>query len=248
MYGKLFESMYEGTLGDNWRALVTFQQMIVLCDADGIIDMTPAAISRRTGIPIEIIKAGIKILEADDPHSRTPDENGKRIKRLDDHRDWGWFLVNHKQYRDKGDIEKIRKQNRERQRRRREKQSMSRDSRDGHAKSRHTNTDTDKQHNIPYRDIVSHLNNKSNKKFKPTTKETKRAIRARWNEGFRLNDFIQVIDNKCSKWSTDPKMVDYLRPQTLFGTKFEAYLNESGVRKRKLVGVDPKGSYNPDDN
>ena len=100
MYGKLFESIYDGTLVEDWRALVTFQQMIILCDQDGILDMTPSAISRRTGIPLEIIKDGVKILESNDDHSRTPDEKGRRIVRLDDHREWGWRIVNHKHYRD----------------------------------------------------------------------------------------------------------------------------------------------------
>lgn len=100
MYGKLFESIYDGTLVEDWQALITFQQMIILCDSDGTLDMTPSAISRRTGIPINHIKHGIKILEKEDPESRTPDENGKRIKRIDEHRDWGWVIINHKKYRD----------------------------------------------------------------------------------------------------------------------------------------------------
>ena len=98
MYGKLFESMYDGTLVEDWRALITFQQMIVLCDPDGIVDVTPAALSRRTGIPIEHIEKGIGILEGEDPYSRTPDSDGRRIVRLDDHRQWGWYIVNHKKY------------------------------------------------------------------------------------------------------------------------------------------------------
>ena len=55
MYGKLFESMFDGTLANNWEALVVFQQMVILCDADGRVDMTPMALHRRTGIPLEII-------------------------------------------------------------------------------------------------------------------------------------------------------------------------------------------------
>lgn len=100
MYGKLFESIYDGTLVEDWRALITFQQMIILCDSDGILDMTPSAMARRTGIPLEHIKDGIEILESNDDHSRTPDEKGRRIVRLDDHREWGWRIVNHKHYRD----------------------------------------------------------------------------------------------------------------------------------------------------
>jgi len=100
MFGKIFDSIYDGTLGEDWRALITFMQLIILADKDGIVDMTPAAISRRTGIPIEHIKAGIEILESDDPHSRTSDHNGKRIIRLDDERPWGWYIVNHQKYRE----------------------------------------------------------------------------------------------------------------------------------------------------
>lgn len=86
---------------------------------------------------------------------------------------------------------------------------------------------TQKPKSIPYAKIISRLNEKTGKQFKPTTKETRRAINARWNEGFRLDDFNRVIDIKSLKWKKDAKMVDFLRPQTLFGTKFEAYLNES---------------------
>jgi uncharacterized phage protein (TIGR02220 family) len=84
-----------------------------------------------------------------------------------------------------------------------------------------------KVNNIPFAEIVNYLNAESGKNFLSTTKETRRAIRARWNEGFQLDDFKRVIFNKCDKWKSDEKMVDYLRPQTLFGTKFEGYLNES---------------------
>ncbi len=161
MYGKIFRSIYDGTLGDNWKALITFEQMIVLCDPDGVIDMTPEAISRTTGIPIEHIKDGIKILESPDPNSRTPGDDGRRIIRLDGHREWGWYIVNHKKYKEKTDIEKIRKQNRDRQRKRRDKLKTSRLSRDGNAKSRHTDTDTDtdtnKNHMIKSKtDLISY--------------------------------------------------------------------------------------------
>jgi phage replication O-like protein O len=79
----------------------------------------------------------------------------------------------------------------------------------------------------PYHEIVSYLNEKAGKRFSPNTPETIRHINARWNAGFRLDDFKAVIDNRCAKWKTDPKMVEFLRPQTLFGTKFESYLNDT---------------------
>jgi len=99
MYGKLFESMYDGTLVENWEALITFQQMIILCNSVGIIDITPRALSSRTGIPLEIIERGIEMLEKEDPYSRTNHMNGIRIERLDGHRPWGWSIVNHAKYK-----------------------------------------------------------------------------------------------------------------------------------------------------
>lgn len=75
-----------------------------------------------------------------------------------------------------------------------------------------------------YISIVSHLNEKAGTKYKHTTAKTKAAIHARAAEGFTLDDFKTVIDKKCAEWiGTD--MEKYLRPETLFGTKFEGYLN-----------------------
>lgn len=90
---------------------------------------------------------------------------------------------------------------------------------------------------IPYQEIISYLNQKTGTQFKHTTKPTQRHIQARWNEGFRLEDFHTVIDVKVSKWLHDPKMSDFLRPETLFGTKFEAYLNEAKSLTSNLRGV-----------
>ena len=74
--------------------------------------------------------------------------------------------------------------------------------------------------------IVKYLNDKTGKNFKVSSKTTKRHINARLNEGFTLEDFKQVIDNKANEWINDKKMNQYLRPETLFGTKFEGYLNQ----------------------
>lgn len=101
MYAKLFTQMYDGTLCTSgpWQALVTFQQLLILADKDGVVDITPTAISRRTTIPIEIISTGIEKLLEPDPESRTPDEDGRRIVPLVEGRSWGWRIVNYKHYR-----------------------------------------------------------------------------------------------------------------------------------------------------
>lgn len=76
-------------------------------------------------------------------------------------------------------------------------------------------------------EVVEYLNSKTGKQFRPKSEETKRLIEARIKQGFCLEDFKRVIDTKTEKWLNDDKMSDFLRPQTLFGTKFESYLNES---------------------
>lgn len=119
MYTKVFRSIYDGTLADNWQAMVTFQQMLILADSQGVVDMTIGAIARTTGIPIEILQAGIAVLEAPDAGSRTPEMDGRRIARLDAHRDWGWFLVNFAKYRKMQTREEKNEADRERMREKR---------------------------------------------------------------------------------------------------------------------------------
>ena len=82
-------------------------------------------------------------------------------------------------------------------------------------------------------DIVDYLNLKCGTNYKASSDKTKRCINARLNEGFKLDDFKTVIDKKCASWLHNERMVQYLRPETLFGTKFESYLNEKVVSGTK---------------
>lgn len=85
---------------------------------------------------------------------------------------------------------------------------------------------SDEPDSTPYKAVVGYLNEKTGSKYRSSTQATQRLIKARFNEGFDLQDFKQVIDNKTNDWLNDKKMAEYLRPQTLFGTKFESYLNQ----------------------
>lgn len=75
-------------------------------------------------------------------------------------------------------------------------------------------------------DVISYLNEKAKTNFRNGIKKTVSLIDARRKEGFTLEDFKTVIDKKTSQWLKDKKMSAFLRPETLFGTKFESYLNE----------------------
>ena len=89
-----------------------------------------------------------------------------------------------------------------------------------------------------YQSIVSYLNEKAGTKYRASSAKTKTVIHARLAEGFSLEDFKTVIDNKCADWLGDEKMEKYLRPETLFGTKFEGYLNSKVTRKAANINMD----------
>jgi len=77
-----------------------------------------------------------------------------------------------------------------------------------------------------YVDIIGYLNAKTGSNYKATTKKTQQIIQARLDEKFTLEDFKMVIDKKTKEWLENEEMSKYLRPETLFGTKFEGYLNQ----------------------
>lgn len=88
--------------------------------------------------------------------------------------------------------------------------------------------------------IVAYLNEKAGTRYKSASKATQGRINARLSEGFTVEDFKAVIDKKCGEWLNDPKMRQYLRPETLFGTKFEGYLNAPEGSKDGKSGNDPE--------
>lgn len=83
---------------------------------------------------------------------------------------------------------------------------------------------------VPYGEIIDYLNAACGTRYSPETKATQRLIKARFNEGKTLDDFKQVIDTKAAEWLGDAKMNAFLRPETLFGTKFEGYLNQKQIK------------------
>lgn len=73
-------------------------------------------------------------------------------------------------------------------------------------------------------DVLDYLNKRAGRKFRDTPKHRK-LIQERVKEEYVLEDFKRVVDNMVAKWGNDGKMVEFLRPITLFGTKFDSYLN-----------------------
>ncbi len=79
--------------------------------------------------------------------------------------------------------------------------------------------------------VINYLNQQAKTSYKVTTKKTQTLINILLNQGFTLQDFKTVIDRKVNDWLEDRKMSKFLRPETLFGTKFEGYLNEPAKPK-----------------
>lgn len=94
------------------------------------------------------------------------------------------------------------------------------------------NKDRDKERDKDTENIISFLNSTTGSKYKASTDKTRRLIAARLAEGFTVDDFKAVITKKAKEWQgTD--MAQYLRPETLFGTKFEGYLNQPEVKNNR---------------
>lgn len=92
----------------------------------------------------------------------------------------------------------------------------------------------DRENKEIYNAVISYLNEKAGTSYKATTAKTRTAIRARLSEGFTLDDFKTVIDKKCQEW-LGTEWERYLRPETLFGTKFEGYLNANTPKHREMA-------------
>lgn len=90
----------------------------------------------------------------------------------------------------------------------------------------------DKNINIP-EEIIKYLNIRTNANFK-LTDEYKRLINNLLKK-YQPDDLRIVIDKKCAEWLNNPKMCSFLKPHTLFGDKFERYLNEDVVLPKRTL-------------
>jgi hypothetical protein len=145
VYTKLYRSIFDGSLYGKFEPLTTFMALLALADYHGEVDASPERIAGSLGCDVAFVLKGLKSLEAPDPHSRTPDENGRRIVRLcnenGEKRAFGWRIVNYKKYRELRNSEERREYQRQWDRLYRGKSDKS-DKSD--RKTTYTDTDKDK--------------------------------------------------------------------------------------------------------
>lgn len=89
--------------------------------------------------------------------------------------------------------------------------------------------------------VIDYLNEKTDKRFSYKSAICKNHISARYDEGHtNIEEYKKVIDIKCLEWKNNATMEIYLRPQTLFGTKFEVYLNQKQASNYRYSASQPK--------
>ena len=99
LYSRVFLQILDSSIAEDFMLRHVFEDFLKLCDhKTGIVDMTRQALSRRLNIPMEVLDKEISKLESPDPNSRDGDFEGRRIERLDEHRDWGWKILNWQKY------------------------------------------------------------------------------------------------------------------------------------------------------
>lgn len=216
--------------------ILVFTNLLAHAGPTGVVDKHWRAISEETGLPRERVEAAILNLEAPDPESRSPENEGRRITRIDEHRAWGWKVVNYAKYRAIRNEEDRREQNRLAQERWRNKQNKPRKPESAQAEAdveEKITTLSGKPDVAPLsglkadaKTVLDFLNSKAGKAFRAVPVNLD-LIAARLKEGATVQDCKTLVARKVKDWGADDKMREYLRPATLFNkTKFQQYLGE----------------------
>lgn len=240
MYVKLFSSLYQGTLRGRSDEILVFTNLLAYADQHGVVDKHFKAIADETGLSMARVQAAVQRLEAPDPESRSPEMKGCRIVRLDEHRVWGWRVVNYGKYRAIRSEDDRREQNRMAQERWRERHISKvsrRKPRSAQAEAEAISKEVKdtvgltpdiralRQQAVQ---ILNFLNEKTGRNYQPVPANVDFIVN-RLKDGATVEDCRQVIAKKAREWKGDEKMDEYLRPATLFNrTKFAQYQGELG--------------------
>jgi hypothetical protein len=154
LYAKVFRSLWDGSLRGQSDAQLVFVYMLAHSDSDGVVDIIAHKIADDTGLPIERVLEAVAFLEATDPSSRHPDEDGRRIAQLDAHRAWGWRIVNHAHFRELRNQFERQRQNRENQAAQRVRNASANVSTSQHQSALSANTDTEASTDTEPRTLV----------------------------------------------------------------------------------------------
>ncbi len=223
LYARVFTQTLKSSIAEDFTVRHVFEDLFKVCtygEHGGIVDMTRESLAREFNIPLKEINRCIAILESPDPKSRNPAHEGRRLLRLDDHRDWGWRITNWKDY---ADI-KSRADAAARVVRHREKSGLPL---------------ATKSYPPECTEILSHLSKESGTDFRNVDAHLSK-IHARIREGgVTVEGIKKMVSRQCEKWRNDPKMREYMRPKTIFGR--ENFDNYYAARDQPVIAVDKSG-------
>ncbi len=115
MFTKVFQSIHDSSImEEELMTRLVFYDLLAEADENGHIDMTLPALARRCNLPTDAVENAIHALSSPDPMSKSKTEDGRRIVPIENERPWGWRLVNHAKYREKGSKQEKRRKDRER--------------------------------------------------------------------------------------------------------------------------------------
>jgi hypothetical protein len=100
-YTPLFDTLLNGTMYGKWPHNGIWALLLSRASREGVINEVPESLAAHIGISVEQLMASIAFFMQPDPNSRTPDDDGRRLELLDEHKAWGWRIINHGKYREK---------------------------------------------------------------------------------------------------------------------------------------------------
>jgi hypothetical protein len=238
-YTKLFSSIVTSTIWcEDAPTRVVWVAMLALKDRDGVVEGSIPGFARVANVTLEQMERAVKVLSEPDPHSRTPDNEGRRIEAMPG----GWRVLNHDAYRDLESVEHRRERDAERQRRHR---ATSRPVTDCHAPSPHTDADANTDAVPPSSPKPGELTPvpgpSKRKVFVPPTPEEATAYAA--SIGFKLDGekFVAHYQARGWKFGTGKPVVDWKacvvtwkkRDESGGGPNAKRVLGAAGVQRGK---------------
>jgi hypothetical protein len=115
LYGTILDSSIWSE--DPYTRLVWIT-MLAMADAEGFVEAAVPGLARRANVPLDACEAALVRLQAPDPYSKSPENEGRRIEALER----GWRILNYLAYRELRTSEQS--ANAERQKRYRERRTV----------------------------------------------------------------------------------------------------------------------------
>jgi uncharacterized phage protein (TIGR02220 family) len=220
LYARVFVQILDSSIAEDFETRHVFEDFLKVCtvgENGGIVDMTRQALARKFNVPIEKLNRAIERLEAPDPNSRNQEHEGRRLERLDDRRDWGWQILNWKDYdtlRTRAEVAA--------------RVARHRASKNGTPPEK-TEPEAPDQAREDAITLLELMNELSGAKLRPVESNINPIVGRLKEDGVDLDGCAKMLRRQWELWkyqtsTTGTAMREYFRPSTIFKTsKFDGY-------------------------